>query len=385
MESLLEFDPTNPELGIALNLSAEVIKAIKVVLALRRIGRTVAGGTGYFQHSRKEYLLSLLMATLNVVRLRHIEEERKLHAMLAAAMICDQLDRLAERKPVRQIRLVENVPLALQISAPESIHPTVNFKVTAQQKYLAERLNVGELILFIGSAAPFGSDWPTTEKLARQIMQEIDYPHSSENSAARLFAIFQNQIGTRKYLIDKLGGYFEQNQRPHFFNQIAAFAWSIIFTTNQHTYLEDSYKTKQKPYIPIVSEAQRVEPLQGTPIYKLHGCLSKTYRHEPATTLPITEIDYRNPDTELRLQQLLGKLIQELSEGKSLLMVYATKEELNRAIEWRQGLGDSDLIWAAGSDFSEDEQDLYRRYRLRILPDDPSNLLSVFSTLTQQS
>ena len=53
----------------------------------------VSNGPGFSRSDgHKEYMISLLMATLNVARLRHIEEDRKLHALFSAALICDELD-----------------------------------------------------------------------------------------------------------------------------------------------------------------------------------------------------------------------------------------------------------------------------------------------------
>ncbi|NWF69062.1 MAG: response regulator [Chloroflexi bacterium] len=72
----------------------EVRRAAQVVRALRQMAFQLQG-----QRSRRqEYLLSLLMGTLNVVRLRHMERERKQHALLSAAMLCAELDELANRK-----------------------------------------------------------------------------------------------------------------------------------------------------------------------------------------------------------------------------------------------------------------------------------------------
>lgn len=84
------------------NFSTDLQKALKVISSLRSMGHEFARGvTDMFQDTQKEYLLSLLMGTLNVVRLRHIEKERKLQAMLSAALICAELDQLAGRTPVR--------------------------------------------------------------------------------------------------------------------------------------------------------------------------------------------------------------------------------------------------------------------------------------------
>lgn len=81
-------------------LGPEARKAASVIASLRREAHVFARGTGRFHEARKEYLISLLMATLNVTRLPHIEPARKLHAMFSAGMLCAELDRLAGREPL---------------------------------------------------------------------------------------------------------------------------------------------------------------------------------------------------------------------------------------------------------------------------------------------
>jgi CheY-like chemotaxis protein len=73
----------------------DVRKAIEVLIGLRETAREISTAPGAKPEDiQKEYLISLLMATLNVVRLRHIKEGRKLNAMLSASLICSELDRL---------------------------------------------------------------------------------------------------------------------------------------------------------------------------------------------------------------------------------------------------------------------------------------------------
>ncbi len=74
-------------------LPKKLRKTAMVVAKLRGIGHHVAKGiTAKYSDTQKEYLLSLLMATLNVVRLRHIENDRKKHALVSASLICEKLE-----------------------------------------------------------------------------------------------------------------------------------------------------------------------------------------------------------------------------------------------------------------------------------------------------
>jgi CheY-like chemotaxis protein len=83
----------------AVDLPPDSQKAAQVVQALHAIAyEFLRDRNGERSDTRKEYLVSLLMATLNVVRLQHIARERKEQALLSASLICAELDRLAGRE-----------------------------------------------------------------------------------------------------------------------------------------------------------------------------------------------------------------------------------------------------------------------------------------------
>lgn len=69
----------------------ETKKLFSVVLSVRNLARQVAFGVANPSQMDFEYLISLLMATLNVVRLRHIPPARKMQALRSAIMICEAL------------------------------------------------------------------------------------------------------------------------------------------------------------------------------------------------------------------------------------------------------------------------------------------------------
>ena len=62
-----------------------------VVMLVRNFARQVAFGVANPSQIDYEYSVSLLMATLNVVRLRDIPPARKMQALKAAIMICETL------------------------------------------------------------------------------------------------------------------------------------------------------------------------------------------------------------------------------------------------------------------------------------------------------
>lgn len=52
------------------------------------------------------------------------------------------------------------------------------------------------------------------------------------------------------------------------------------------------------------------------------------------------------------------------------------------AYQYCQPANASGLVWLAGGDISEEEQDVYRNLDFRVLPDTPGQLLKVLFTLT---
>jgi hypothetical protein len=99
--------------------------------------------------------------------------------------------------------------------------------------------------------------------------------------------------------------------------------------------------------------------------------------------LPITDTEHRHPEICSRLEQFMGQLRQELNEGKFLLLLYATDQELRLVQDYCHPSPGTGLIWLAGSHLSEEEQDIYRRQDLRVVPNDPSDLFECFSTLVE--
>ncbi|MBP6802476.1 MAG: response regulator [Chloroflexi bacterium] len=103
--TLLAASPTETEEATAVPLPPAVHKAAQVLLAMHSTAYDfLRGRSGAGQDTRQEYLISLLMATLNVARLRHIPVARKLQAMLSASYICAELDKLAGR-PAETLRV----------------------------------------------------------------------------------------------------------------------------------------------------------------------------------------------------------------------------------------------------------------------------------------
>jgi ActR/RegA family two-component response regulator len=70
----------------------ETRKLFAVIKIIRDLARQVGFGVANPNQVNTEYMISLLMATLNVVRLRHMPLRRKMQALRTAILICERLE-----------------------------------------------------------------------------------------------------------------------------------------------------------------------------------------------------------------------------------------------------------------------------------------------------
>jgi hypothetical protein len=337
--------------------------------------------------ARKEYLLSQLMGTLNVVRLRHISENRKLQAMHSAVMLCEELDMLAGRPS--QARIIdmyrEPVPVSQASFAEDSsFFAPALMLATAQQRFLADNLTKNNVILFIGSAIPRNVDWPNNNQLAQQLMKEVEISAAPTDKPTKLFAFYINRMGNRKRLIQKHAEYYAVSKRPSIYRAVAKLPWRTVYTTNQHTYLEQAYQDKGELFT-IQLQANDADCSQNgetTHIHKLYGSINAKDADTEPDRLPITEYDHRQHKTIDRVTKLWQQLATAVHGGAFLLMLCPSEDELMSAFQYCQPDTATGLVWLAGGDISEEEQDVYRNLDFRVLPEPPGELLKVLFTLT---
>lgn len=388
-EVLLEVERHGEMPDLSDEFSPELYKAALVISAVRQIAHEYSRGlNAKLDDFRKEYLISLLMATLNVARLRHINETRKFQALHSAVLLCAELDHLAGRTSVHRSfdSYLEPYLQGESVDKDDSGFFTLAAtKSTAQQRFLADNIQLGRVLLFVGSAVPRDGSWPGAADLEKQLLREIDFVPTYRDNPRKSFAIYMNRAGERANLIEKLIDYYEELPRPSFFDHVASLPWDSICTTNQHTYLEDAFVERRKPIEVNFTMVDKTGNGTGDSVHisKLYGSLSHEHRSDLPSVLPITEVDFRRRETAVRLQNEWQQIGKSLQAGKLLLMLCATEEEMTAALDGcRDANIDSDgLIWVTGGDLAEEEQDLYRNLGFRVLPDQPESLIKVLKTL----
>lgn len=302
------------------DLPPEMRKACHVLQTLYRIAQEIQGPNQ--QENRHEYLLSQLMATLNVVRLRHIDPKRKKMALISAAMLCDEIDKIKHG-----VRLPENITRVPEIDETDGAYIV-----------LRDALHNGRLSLFIGQGLANNVETPHIEGLIELLKPEIQVDKIPSKIKETVFlAIYTNRVG-RHRLIERMVTHFEElddEDLPAYFRAAAQMEkLKGIYTTNQHTYLERAFQAVDKPYHCIIEQAQRGDVHQaGMPIYKLYGSLAADWRMRGPDVMPLTETDFNSEPAKARIDSFHDHLIQSLHDG-ILLMLHPTADDLALISRW---------------------------------------------------
>ncbi|MFC1936073.1 response regulator [Chloroflexota bacterium] len=355
-------------------LDNEIQKGIQIILRLREIGMEfITKPRAPEKDAQKEYFLSLLMTYLNIIRLKHIPENRKLQALIAASMICQKLDYLLERVDTQMFKettLVEiQQPLSVDIA-----------NVSAQVQRLIDLINNQKLTLFIGSKPIDYDTWPSLSKRSQSLMEEIGFDEFNPVRTRMYLGIYENRGGGRDRLIDLVTDYFEGHDIPEFFDLAALVNWKTIFTTNQHTYLED-----KQPRLKILFDpAEEIDPAQSDIIvYKIFGSLRENNKGKSPDVLPITEYDLSYTKTREKISVFIGVMKQHISNGYHMLVLNASDNELEQAKRISQTIEGDGLVWIADHRLSDNQQDELRRLGFRVLSDHPEEILKAFNKYQQ--
>lgn len=105
--------------------------AYRVVIALRRIAADLIDLEG----DTREYYQALFLHTLNIMRLRHISIEKKEHALLSAALICQRLEDWPEW---------EFVPTGMSSSKPPSTQSQADESTAAAERSVTKHRTKGQ-------------------------------------------------------------------------------------------------------------------------------------------------------------------------------------------------------------------------------------------------
>lgn len=270
-----------------------------------------------------EYMVALLIATLNVTRFANINMplDRRKQAILSAAMICDYLT--ANVKTLAE-------PVDEDVSSENT--RTIATQIYDEQ-YIAEieqALRRREALLFIGYGLPETAEHERTPRqLAIKLAEQIHgYTYQRQHRFEYVFERYEEQYG-RTSLFEQYIRYFKTDVSPSpYFALAASLPWPYVYTTNQHDYFEHALRSLGIPYEPIVTHMWPEPPSQAMHLYKLNGSVSESNAHKP-DVLPITSADYQRTPGTMRLRRMRDDLYARLNKGSAILvMIHPTLQDL---------------------------------------------------------
>ncbi len=268
-----------------------------------------------------EYMIALVIATLNVTRFGNMHLDRRKQAILSAAMICDYL--------------AANVK-ALDEPIDHEVASGITHGIALQtydEQYIgeiAQALKRKEALLFIGYGVPETAEQERTPRqLAIKLAEQIHgYSYQSQHRFEYVFERYEEQYG-RNSLFDQYSRYFKSDaDASAYFALAARLPWPCVYTTNQHDFFERALDKLDTRYEVIFNHMWQETSTQAMRIYKLNSTLNAPNAHKPEV-LPITATDYQLTAGALRLRRMRDDLYARLNKGGAILvMLHPTLQDL---------------------------------------------------------
>lgn len=316
-------------------------RAYEVLKELRQLSIEIRASTSEIDRDI-EFYFALLMATLNVVRLKHIAAKRKFQAILSASLICAQLDYLVTG--YRRYPTLDTAPNATR-RVQEQFSQELQVKSSPELRYIVNQIRNQRTILFVGRRGGDDPTYPTPYALSRHLLERMDMDINTAANHREVASLYLKKHPNRGNLLNIYKEYFKNAPRPEVFSLIAQrdFAWKAIFTTQQHTYLEDAFKQGNIPYSKVaqLSDLPNIRP-NTIPIYKLYGSLDDPY----SANCPLVEQDYLRPDDMNRVKQMQDIIRHHLQQGLDLVMLYPSSDDLRIVDRWyREEQRPTSAVW----------------------------------------
>lgn len=341
--------------------SKDMLRALTIVQHIRQLASELQGKQ---PDDEIEYLLALLMTTLNVLRLGHIDPLRRVYALISASLICSRIENIKTgNRNFPHVELASNDGLALA-------HESQEFELTFEHRYLLIEIMKRNIVLFVGRRSE-DPRYPTPYRLMVSLMGIKGFHMTPQDNHRTMSTIYLRRENSREDLISEHLRYYATTPKPSIFAKIPLFPWLAIFTTNQHTYLEDSY-----PFPVVLTNQDTTKKLSSelTPIYKIYGTAS-----HHSKDFPVTEQDYNQAATRAWLTSCQNTLQDYLRAGKELLLLYPSSSDIREIQSWKEVLdgGQNLIIWVVGRHLPEIDVVRMSDANIRHLNIEPEQLLDL--------
>jgi hypothetical protein len=142
-------------------------------------------------------------------------------------------------------------------------------------------------------------------------------------------------VDGRPRLVEAVRGQLKRLEPAGGFLVLPEFEWAAIYSTNFDRLIEKSYCRVGKPLVVIRSnyEYAKLEQEQGTPLFKIHGCITQDIVDGHRARLVLTEDDYA--DYANYRETLFGRLGVDLA-AKDVLVLGQSLRDPHLQLQMRE-------------------------------------------------
>lgn len=160
---------------------------------------------------------------------------------------------------------------------------------------LAERIVASNTVLFLGAGASMPSGCPSGSELAVQLAAKLDPGKAYAPDLTETASILELRYG-RRALVDATAQLVGTSVPVGGLLALPDFEWPVVYTTNFDTLIEQAYKQRGRECVPVRSDFDypRLETERGTPLFKLHGCVTNDRAWGHRASMILTEEDYES-------------------------------------------------------------------------------------------
>jgi hypothetical protein len=158
---------------------------------------------------------------------------------------------------------------------------------------LTHRLKISKTSLLLGAGAGVPSGAPTGLGLAERLAARLQIKYTSGLNLSTFAALAEMKIG-RRALVDAIKEEILPLTPQGGILAIPHFNWQALYSTNYDLLLERAYNRANRPFTVVRSnyDFPLLEQNTGTPIFKIHGCITQDRAYGHNTSIILTDQDY---------------------------------------------------------------------------------------------
>lgn len=192
-------------------------------------------------------------------------------------------------------------------------------------KELATQLDPRATVLFLGAGSSIPSGAPSGGRLALELVNALSPGDDLGTDLLEVASILDGRYG-RVALVRAVRQILQPLTPTGGLLALPLYPWNAIYTTNFDQLVEQAYRQAAKHVIAIRSnfEYGRSEAEEGTPLYKIHGCISQDIADGHKAGMTLTERDYE--DYASFRQVLFRSLGLAMTAKDTLIIGYSLRD-----------------------------------------------------------